>query len=104
MEVIVTSLLNFDWAVLVFCRVVALSRWCYALKEPEANDFLKTYFGIRYNLIVPFVSKGVYKQARAQGIGRHTKAEALSLAEDDLRAISKFLGTATFDTPHVNIP
>ena len=85
----------------VYCRVVALSRWWYALEEPEANDFLKAYFDTRYNLIVPVMSKRIHKQAYAQGIGRHSKEETLALAEEDLRAISKFLGTVVLYDTHL---
>ena len=44
------------------------------------------------SIIMHGISRRVDKQARAQGMGRHTSDETLSLGEGDLKAISNFLG------------
>jgi len=38
------------------------------------------------------IQRNLYKQAYAQGMGRHSFEEVMHIAELDLRAISVFLG------------
>ena len=63
-------------------------RW---LRSGPAYEFLYKTAGIP-RLIIPIVSRMLRKAAHAQGTGRHTEKEMDHMQEQDLRALSQFLG------------
>ena len=62
------------------------------MDETEGQAFWKLIFPRMPFIAIRSIGKKVYSNAYAQGIGRHTEEEALSLGEGDIRAISNFLG------------
>ena len=72
---------------------MVLCRWWYDVKTPEGRALIKAALPGVSMLVVPGMSKGLYKKAHAQGMGRHTREEVIKLGEEDVRAISHFLGT-----------
>jgi hypothetical protein len=62
---------------------------CYKFYD-EFSPFVLTWF-LRLFLIGP-----IKQSCIAQGIGRHSKEDAIKIMCDDLRAMSKFLGSKPF--------
>ena len=80
---------------LYFCMLYG--RWI----DPAAWPVVKqTFFGsmpFPFNKIIPFTAqRSVKKSLQAQGIGRHSHAEILSVARQDLTALACLLGTKDY--------
>ena len=68
------------------CRAVALHRWVFD-EAQVLSKFLKIP-----RLMMYFFRRYLMKCARGHGIGRHSMEEIMEIFEDDLHALSVFLG------------
>ncbi len=81
---------HFYWC-LLYSRWVDDQGW----KQIKQSFFGKLPLPLR--LVVPDIArKGVIKAAKAQGMGRHNRAEVLSITEATLQKLSAFLGAKTY--------
>lgn len=73
-------------------RTVALQRWVY---DPKHGIDVKTHMKVPW-LFFRIVGNLVKKQSYAQGVGRHSEEEMLQVMDEDLQALSKFLGITIY--------
>ena len=84
--------------------VILYSRWI----DPEGKRIINTAFKKFFPkpvgpLALAWIRRSLEKQAKAQGIGRHTREEIYQIGKQDLQAIAELLGTNKFflgNTPH----
>ena len=62
------------------------------MSDPAVYAVLKLAMKGFPMFIVRWWGKTLYKRAKGQGIGRHTKDEVMGLGMADIRSISAFLG------------
>ncbi len=62
----------------------------------DQDELLKLAFPMLNKLIMWYLHQLLKVQAWAQGMGRHTTEEIAHIAEQDVRAISVFLGKCLF--------
>uniref|UniRef100_K1Q9B8 Failed axon connections-like protein n=1 Tax=Magallana gigas TaxID=29159 RepID=K1Q9B8_MAGGI len=76
-----------------FCiQTVALQRWVY---DPKHGIDVRKFLNIPWPMFY-MVGNLVKKQSYAQGVGRHSEEEVLQVMDEDLMALSKFLGMKKF--------
>ena len=86
-------LVHFDFHLILIeqlynSRTVALYRWVYDLQHGiDVSTQLKIPWPF-----VRLLGNMVKKQSYGQGVGRHSEAEVHQVMEEDLQALSKFLG------------
>lgn len=73
--------------VLVY-RTVVLQRWVY---DPRHGIDVKKHMKVPW-LVFCIGRNKIKNQSYAQGVGRHTEEEVLQVMDEDLQALSKFLG------------
>ncbi|XP_052722081.1 failed axon connections homolog [Crassostrea angulata] len=71
---------------------VALRRWVF---DPEHGIDVKKHMKVPW-IFFRIVGNMVKKQSYAQGVGRHTEEEVMQVMDEDLQALSKFLGKKKF--------
>uniref|UniRef100_A0A8W8KXW2 Failed axon connections-like protein n=2 Tax=Magallana gigas TaxID=29159 RepID=A0A8W8KXW2_MAGGI len=71
---------------------VALQRWVY---DPKHGIDVRKFLNIPWPMFY-MVGNLVKKQSYAQGVGRHSEEEVLQVMDEDLMALSKFLGMKKF--------
>ena len=67
-------------------RTIALDRWIYDKKESAYNIF-KVPFFVRF-----MFRSSIKKMSHAAGMGRHSQEEVYHIMDQDLKAVSDYLG------------
>lgn len=78
---------SIQWCLSLY-RTVALRRWVF---DPEHGIDVKKHMKVPW-IFFRIVGNMVKKQSYAQGVGRHTEEEVMQVMDEDLQALSKFLG------------
>jgi hypothetical protein len=71
-------------------RLIVLQRVVYT--KGKTLFQIQTSLPSILRLVMPIMVRRVKSQTQAQGMGRHTKEEAIEMGMKDLRAMSAFLG------------
>lgn len=84
--------------------VILYSRWIDPEYKKIIEDALKPFFPRPFaKIIIAWIRHNLTKQAKAQGIARHTREEIYYIGEQDIHAIAQLLGNKTYflgDDPH----
>ncbi|KAK6167467.1 hypothetical protein SNE40_021488 [Patella caerulea] len=70
---------------------MVLSRWYHDIYKVDPPGL-----GLIGNWLLPLAARMMYKQGWQQGMGRHSRDEVLHIMEEDLKAVSLFLGKNKF--------
>ncbi|EFX86930.1 GST-N-Metaxin-like protein [Daphnia pulex] len=77
-----------------FYWLIVLQRFVYT--KGKTLFQIQTSLPSILRLMMPIIARKVKSQTQAQGMGRHTKEEAIEMGMKDLRAMSTFLGTKPY--------
>lgn len=84
--------LTFQITIMVSIRCAVSERWIHG-----DTAFLKqTLAGLMPSWMFWIVRRKIQKQAYDQGMGRHTREEALKIGMDNFQALSDYLGSFFF--------